>query len=230
MYRMLSGFVRVTLGRSPRRRGCTGSWRSGTKKEPGRSPRRRGCTEIAPAVRGDRPPLPAQAGMYRGPQTSGPRSGDRSPRRRGCTAQPPAPSLHGGPLPAQAGMYRPRPKRTRWPAPTPRAGGDVPRRGTKVVAVRRSPRRRGCTACDEADAASEEPLPAQAGMYRPPALLRASGAPAPRAGGDVPLASSSSVKSRPRSPRRRGCTAERRKRRPPNHPLPAQAGMYRRLR
>ena len=133
------------------------------------------------------------------------------------------------PLPAQAGMYRgPRSPR-RCPSTAPRAGGDVPAwpRSARWL-VDRSPRRRGCTAMSWLGDFPSGPLPAQAGMYRR-GRPRARALPtAPRAGGDVPMTVADVLRRIDRSPRRRGCTASILVLTLRRHPLPAQAGMYRR--
>jgi hypothetical protein len=150
-----------------------------------------------------------------------------SPRRRGCSHGPITSLPARRVVPAQAGLFRTRRTCRGWDASRPRAGGAVPAEEIPGSASRMSsPRRRGCSAKSDDDAAIQNVVPAQAGLFRGTAGGAGRRGRRPRAGGAVPSMSSWISVRGMSSPRRRGCSHRAPRWPVPGAVVPAQAGLF----
>ena len=212
------------------------------------SPRTRGCSAPEGAHTGDRPVVPAHAGVFptgqsgaRGcagrPRARGgvPRRKaaakqveESSPRTRGCSRRTCGRRGSGNVVPAHAGVFRSRSPCGPQCGGRPRARGGVPTEwlvwdGRWVS----SPRTRGCSEMTSYAASAVLVVPAHAGVFR----TAPDGTPSltcrPRARGGVPVPSGSRVSCARSSPRTRGCSQREDRRSVGGQVVPAHAGVFR---
>ncbi len=211
------------------------------------SPRTRGCSRWTATGQRTAPLLPAHAGVFPGRDARGvaghapPRArggvpccpsvflGElrSSPRTRGCSRRERDAREHEALLPAHAGVFPWRPAGSSRSTPPPRARGGVPL-GIAMPRLRRvsSPRTRGCSLGAVVDDAEVDLLPAHAGVFPCPSGWPTPEATPPRARGGVPSPSTSALSPKPSSPRTRGCSQHRPRRRAEGLLLPAHAGVF----
>ncbi len=211
------------------------------------SPRLRGCSRspVCPGMPAGL--LPAPAGVFpRGPvegevQVAAPRACGSvpsatnqatslegcSPRLRGCSLGDQQVRGHRQLLPAPAGVFPPG-----WPGAgsrrsAPRACEGVPIAPRSACAARHcSPRLRGCSHEMDWRTRRIQLLPASAGVFPRPARGAAHRPAAPRACGGVPRRDGTLSRSRPCSPRLRGCSLAIQREAARRHLLPAPAGVF----
>ena len=155
----------------------------------------------------------------------------RSPRKRGCFSRVRRGAGLHGPIPAQAGVFPHRAICIGMVAADPRASGGVSLiRPSSPPSDRRSPRKRGCFQPNALLADAGEPIPAQAGVFLGAQWSEVDFDTDPRASGGVSPWRHDRKGTQARSPRKRGCFHLHGEDRQPTRPIPAQAGVFRRIR
>ena len=235
----------------PRRRGAQPS--SGLLSMVGsnRSPQARGSTGRTMGQVRSLAPIPAGAGLNRmlwrisAASTSDPRRrgaqpalrkvfGDmepRSPQARGSTGVIAQARDCDAPIPAGAGLNRTGPATAATRPPDPRRRGAQPYpRLERADLWLRSPQARGSTALGPTSTMGERPIPAGAGLNRADMACDGVHRPDPRRRGAQPQTAPRPCRCPPRSPQARGSTADHLGLSAGAGPIPAGAGLNRRIR
>ena len=215
-----------------------------------RSPQARGSTVLPALPPGAPAPIPAGAGLNhqgdavgdvggpdprrRGAQPHLDRVGGadrlRSPQARGSTAPGGAALRRPGPIPAGAGLNRRSAwRRARRPADPRRRGAQPPPGMALGPLAVRSPQARGSTAPGALHLLDGLPIPAGAGLNRGHEKARSGGGPDPRRRGAQPVTRRNCGWAKARSPQARGSTMRIGPARATTPPIPAGAGLNRRV-